>query len=285
VDGGSSADAASATDLPPPEHGFQVATPEVTIAPGEEVTYCYYTSLPNTAEVGVKKWESKMASGSHHMIVYFSEAASEPDGTLDTTCAGMGQAVWTYAASKPDHHQDMPAGVGMTVGARQPAVIQMHYLNSGDAPIVARVTLNGHTYEDGAAYVKAAAYVTFNTQINVAPGQSGSVTGTCAVPAGAKFFTMSTHSHRFATLATISDGDAMLVETEDWEHPVIADWTDDPHFQFGAQLTYHCEYYNFSDAPVRTGNSAQSDEMCMAVGYFFPAQGPVFCLDSMVIGG
>ena len=34
---------------------------------------------------------------------------------------------------------------------------------------------------------------------------------------------------------------------------------------------------------VQTGDSAETDEMCMAVGYFFPATGPIFCLNSFVV--
>ena len=276
-------DAAVETDLPVPESGFQVVTPNLTIEAGQEITYCYYTTLPPEAEVGVKKWESKMTPGSHHLIMFFLDAPGQPDGTVDTACGGGTAApVWTYAASEPEHDQVMPEGVGMTVAAGQPVMIQMHYLNASEEPLEAHVTLNGHTFEGD--YIKAAAYVTFNTQINVPPHSAGSVTGVCDVPPGVKFFTMSTHAHHFSTLAQVSDADVgtMLVETDDWEHPDVADWQDDPFFSFGSKLTYHCEYQNDTDNVVRTGDSAATDEMCMAVGYFFPATAPVFCLDSQV---
>ena len=39
----------------PPERGFQVASPDVTIKPGEEVTYCYYFRTPNTETLVIKK--------------------------------------------------------------------------------------------------------------------------------------------------------------------------------------------------------------------------------------
>ncbi len=40
---------------------------------------------------------------------------------------------------------------------------------------------------------------------------------------------------------------------------------------------------NPTSAAVKTGESAVTDEMCMAVGYFFPAERAVACLDSTVI--
>jgi hypothetical protein len=32
---------------------------------------------------------------------------------------------------------------------------------------------------------------------------------------------------------------------------------------------------------ITTGDSAQTDEMCMASGYFFPATKPVFCYNTI----
>ena len=48
--------------LPPPARGFQVTTPEVTIMPHQEITYCYYFHTPNTENMVIKKWSSSMTS-------------------------------------------------------------------------------------------------------------------------------------------------------------------------------------------------------------------------------
>jgi hypothetical protein len=34
---------------------------------------------------------------------------------------------------------------------------------------------------------------------------------------------------------------------------------------------------------VTEGQSAATDEMCMAVGYFFPATAPKFCINSFAV--
>jgi hypothetical protein len=275
-------------ELPPPDDGFQIITPEMTFAPGAEETWCYFTTIDAGRDMGIKRWQSRMTAGSHHMIMYFYDGALPvAEGTLTRDCNITGGGgippTWTYASSQVDGNSYMPDGVGMTVKASQAAVVQMHYFNSSDSELVAHVTINGHAYAEGTAYQKASPYITFNTQINVPPGQDSSVTGTCAVPSGAKFFLMSTHTHRFGTLTRVSDGSQMILESTDWEHPETLEQTDAPFLEFQNSLTYHCEYHNFTNQTVTTGDSAETDEMCMAVGYFFPATGPVFCLNSLVV--
>jgi hypothetical protein len=73
----------------------------------------------------------------------------------------------------------------------------------------------------------------------------------------------------------------MLVDTDDWEHPEVALW--DPSYEFSGNLDYRCEYFNTLNQPLTTGDSAETDEMCMAVGYFYPGDRPVLCVNSFVV--
>jgi hypothetical protein len=270
-------------DPPPPENGFQLVSPDIEIASGEEVTYCWYTTIDIDQAVGVKKWSSTMTPGSHHLIVYFTGSEEQPDDTITQDCGGFGAGlppVWTYSAQTPEAENPMPAGVGMTVNAQQKLFVQMHYLNVTPNPISAHVVINAETYAEGEQYEPASPYITFNTEINLGPMEAGSVEGTCDVPAGKKFFTLSTHAHRRATRTYVMDGDTMLFDSDNWEHPGATDWRQAPYYEFNGALTYHCDYQNDLDQPVTTGDSADTDEMCMAVGYMFPATSPTYCLNS-----
>ena len=59
----------------------------------------------------------------------------------------------------------------------------------------------------------------------------------------------------------------------DWEHPGVGAWNA-PSFlttAAGDSFKYSCAYENTSSTPVTVGETAASNEMCMAVTYWFPA--------------
>jgi hypothetical protein len=293
---GSGPDAMPGADLQPPPagQGFQLKSPEITIPKGEEHTYCWYTTIPLTAATGVKKWESHMTPGSHHLIVFMTSSAMQPDGTLIDGCGllgggGLGNLpVWSYSAQVEDQVAPMPTGVGMQVNASQHVFVQMHYLNLTDQDEKVHVTINGWTYQPTDTYMKAAAFVTYDTGIQI-PGGVGMPYDTKQVqcsntPVGVQFFAMSTHSHRRSKETMVYDNGVQILDSTDWQHPTIKNFqTDAPtwdFYQFKGQLSYECKYVNDLTAPVYTGDSAATNEMCMAVGYFFPADGgPVFCIN------
>jgi hypothetical protein len=136
-------------------------------------------------------------------------------------------------------------------------------------------------YTSGIKY-KAASMTSYNTQIDVpaatasGPGTQ-TVQGTCNAPAGSNFFIVTTHTHKHATLAEVnyvSGGQSQnLVDTTDWEHPDVRLWNS-PNFLTlgpGDSFTYSCSYSNSGSSPVLVGDTAASNEMCMLIGYYFPA--------------
>ena len=272
---------------PAPQNGIQITTPDITLNPGDEIFKCYYTTLSNTAEVGAVKFQSWMTPGSHHFILYSTKTATRPDGTLED-CTRIGGAgtdpnttpIWMYASQDPQHEMDMPQGVAMPLIAHQPVIFNMHYINTSSQPMTVHVTQN-IDYATG-SYTRAGAFVTFNTMISIPPGGTQTVSGNCQVPAGVNFFTMSTHSHKRTVEAkaqkwTNNAPGEMLVDTTDWAHATISNWSN-PFLTFapGEQLYYSCSYRNDTNMTITVGESAEANEMCMAIGYYFPA-GTAFC--------
>ena len=287
-------DAAPSADLAPPPagQGFQLKSPEITLQPGEEQTYCWYTTVPLTAATGVKLWESRMTPGSHHLIVFMTQNAIKPDGTLEPNCGLSGGGglnslpIWSYSAQTEEQQAPMPDGVGMAINANQHLYVQMHYLNTSDQDLKVHVTINGWTFPAGTSFMKAQAFVSYNTQIDIPAGvgMKASATGTCSnVPKGVNFFALSTHSHRRSVETKVFDGSNQILDSTDWQHPTIKSYlTDAPtwkFYQFQNSLTYTCNYVNDLNQEVVQGDSAATNEMCMAVGYFFPADQPVFCFN------
>ncbi len=289
-------DGGGTVDPPPPARGFQVVSPDITIMPGQEVTYCYYFRTPNTEEMAIHKWSSVMTPGSHHMIMYTTPTERMPAGTVSQgACGGFSlgnMPSWTYSAQTPTAEAALPGDDGagkplaQPIAPNTPAYFEMHYLNKSDVPLQAHVVLNAEALEAGVAFTRTAPFITFNGNISVPPGATNDVeVQTCNTPANVKFWGMSTHAHKQAIKTTVSDGNTVAFTSTDWEHPGSATWPTAPFFTFQTgKLTYECTYNNTGSNANRTitaGSSAETDEMCMAVGYFFPATKSLFCYNSI----
>ncbi|HUJ63254.1 MAG TPA: hypothetical protein VLX92_32370 [Kofleriaceae bacterium] len=286
---------------------FSIVTPDITLTPGEEVTYCYYFHTTNTTDIAVNKWTSLMNVGSHHLILFLGGDA-HADGLDTTNSCGLGTGgsiqnspVWVYASQVVGSEQelDLPADDGNgkplaeKIPANSEAALQMHYLNSSDNTETAHDELAAYALPSGAAYTETDAYITYNQDINIpANATNVTVTASCPVPSGVKFWEMSTHSHKQSVTTTVSDGSSAIVQSSDWEHPTVQIWGTTPFYTFtNSNLTWSCNYNNNAPPPyepngtsnadttVVAGPSAATNEMCMAVGYFFPATGPEFHLE------
>jgi len=281
--GGSGGDDATAGDAAVATSAFHLETPALEIQPGQETTYCYYTSIPTTQTLGVKRWSSTMTPGSHHVTLFFADDSSRPDGTVDQDC-GAGVPYWVYAAQTPSAEMVMPDGIGMTVPAGQKIYIQLHYANATDQVIRASARIDADAYDPAETYLPAAAYVTYRAGFSVPARSTASTGGRCAVPPDATFFALTTHTHKLGIHTTVRDGADMIFESTDWEHPGIREWKAQPFFRFSSgHLSYACDYDNPRDVAVREGPSAAANEMCMAIGYYTPATKPTFCFNDTVV--
>jgi hypothetical protein len=277
------------------QQNVQLASPQFTVMPGEELFKCWYTTLPNNVEIEATRMHSTMSAGSHHFIVYTTPTAERPDGTFEDCSARQGATsitsvpVWLYSTQDPEAELDMPDGVAMPLAANQPVYFDMHYINATQSPIVVQVKLD-FDYAQG-DFQRAGAYVTYNTNISIPPMGTQTVSGDCALPANANFFVLSTHSHKRTVEAiaaksvngTMTD---MLVDTTDWEHAAVSRYPSSPYLTFAPdeKLHYQCSYKNDTANTITDGESASANEMCMAVGYYFPSTGTSFCLNSTMFG-
>ena len=242
-----------------------------------------------------------MTPGSHHMIMFTTASDVQPVGTVSSAQCGVGGSnaqnipAWQYAAQTPTAELVLPTddGAGKPLGqeitANTPGYIQMHYLNATDAPIKVHVTLNAEAYDAGATYTKTAPYITFNGNLNIPDGSVDlPQTQTCSTPAGTKFWLLSTHAHKQAVKTSVINGmptstDVAFTST-DWEHPGTKAFMAAPFYTFsGDKLTYECRYTNHTGRTIQTGDSAVTDEMCMATGYYFPATKARICYNNFLL--
>jgi len=272
--------------LPPPAPGtgIQMQTKPFTVMPGQETFKCYHAEIPLDTELDVSEFESLMSVGSHHFILYRADGDTAPLDTItDGGCSGNFSNAWVYSSGQPRYGFKNPPGVAMVLNARQRVGFDMHYLNTTSTPINAQVTLN-MMFATG-QFQKAAPLISFNTGIAIPPNGKQTVTGDCTPGAGANFYLASTHTHKRGVLATIqrvlADGTLgeEIVRSTDWEKPTLVSWQATPFLTFkaGEKFRYSCSYQNDRNQIVTVGNSAELNEMCMAVTYFFPASAAGTC--------
>jgi len=294
-------DALPPGDVGPPElPTFQIVSPTVDVNPGDDLTFCYYFHTPNTSDLAIKKWASHMTAGSHDLIVYLTRTDLQRPPTLSTTKCGLVSngpgPVWTYSANTPDNEALLPPddGNGMPVGqllkAGQSGFLQMHFLNTTSAVLHAQVELDAYAYADGVQVTLAAPFFTLNTQIDLPAATPtptmGSVSGNCTVATDAKFFLMTTYTHKQGVHTFVQDGTTTVFDSTTWEQPGAQHWNTSPFFSFASgQLTYQCEYVNPNSYHIMSGDSTTTQEMCMVLGYYFPATDSTghMCLDSVML--
>ncbi len=281
--------------IEPPARGFQVVSKEIMIMPGQEITYCYYFRTPNTETMAINKWKSVMTAGSHHMILFTTGTTDlMPPGTVSPSNCGFGASnganpSWTYSAQNVLNEIELPLDDGtgkplaQVIAPNTAAFFQMHYLNPSDQPIFVHVTLNADALPAATAFTQTAAYTTYNFGIRIPAMTNGyTETKTCPTPAGSKFWLMSTHAHKQAVQTTVKNGTStstnIAFASTDWEHPGAQKWMTAPFYSFdNNRLTFSCTYNNPTSNIIQSGDSADTHEMCMASGYYFPATEPYFC--------
>jgi hypothetical protein len=295
--------AACATNTAAPvqqQVAFQIQSSDLTLDPGDEMTKCFYFHTPNTAAVHLDRWVSDMTPGSHHMIMFTNLGTQPADGTVDDCSFANALPIPIYLTQTAHQEVVFPSDdhgvqLAQVVQPNTPGFFQMHYLNTTDSPLTVNVAVSAYALDVTKPFTRTEIFATYNNDIAIPPHATGfNVSASCpsdpaqmAEVAGAKFWSMSTHSHKQTVQAQISDANTVALTTDDWQHPAQAEWDAPSFFSFASgQISWTCTYDNTgtnANNTIVSGQSAQTNEMCMAVGYYFPvigAFGPNGCFMS-----
>lgn len=289
------------TDSGAPFRGFRMTTPTQTLPPGTDATYCFYFRTPNTEPMAITKWSSLMSEGHHHLIMYLTANEVMPAGTMSATNCGFDNVanfsnapVWTYAAQTELNEIALPTDdgtgrpVAQIVPPNSPGFFQIHFINAGETTLIASAMLTADALDADAHFTQTAAFVTYDQSITIPPMTNNVATQkTCTTPTGAKFWSMTTHTHKQAISTEVKNGMPasadIAFQSADWEHPGTQRWASAPFYSFasgGNKLTVTCTYNNASQRTIMAGDNTERDELCMASGYYFPANNDTFCVCS-----
>ena len=258
----------------------------VTIPAGKEMLRCIYAAFPSDRGViAVPSAESHYTPGSHHLLAYRSDLTAEeipPDKTGVWDCD---DGAWQthnkgsyYEAQEPEAHRDLPIGIAHKFQPGEVVILQAHYLNSTDADLDAHVELTLHTIDPARVVHEAGSIIFSNLNVTIAAHSRARATMTCTLPQDMYPVLLWSHMHRRGVNFVAETDDAAaagalgaLYEEKNWAEPVPREFPD-PAVMLpkGSRITFSCDYENEGNTPLKFGNSAELNEMCLLHGMYWP---------------
>ncbi len=284
--------------LEPPEAGYQIVTEPFEVPPNSEVDMCSIVRLdPDDDEqiAWVNHMESLSSDNTHHMNVVIgqfsfldafvgdgaSETALEHEfGTYPCSEMPIMEAGFPIFPSQRDNQEiTLPEGVAAPLPLPLVAVFSHHYLNPHDEPLTINAALNLSTVP--ADEVEHVGGLLFDDvpDLEVPALSQRSESRTCVVDREVEIALVSTHTHEWASCATMNHYDGETGEVEEEPFYVNRLWDQPPilHFQPGTfalqpgdGVHWSCHYENPSDFPIVNNGTAEG-EMCVFAAVTWPA--------------
>ena len=240
------------------------------LAPGEEITECAIV-LPSHPQLWIASYEASERSGFHHLTV-FTAAANTPLPTANP-CTGATTNIFLIQSAHEDRDvtHGAPEYAGAAFGADAGAfVMQIHAINSTEAPMMREVWLNLHTV---ASTDKPLTWVSVSGGHTMAvPPQTKQTIKSSAAPVGyaRTLVELSGHMHAHSTEMRASFDGKLIYSTRTWAEPDSTWYTSNGvgavTIPAGQPLTWECDVNNDTDATLRFGNQVQTAEMCNLFG-------------------
>lgn len=257
------------------------------IAAGAEVEHCMFVKGPAEG-MAVNHDEVRYSAGSHHVLVYettYTEIPTEKlDGTkVDTSgvfdCSNGASDGWAITKlvsgsqnAKGTSMLSLPPGVAMKVRPNAVLLMNAHYINATAEAIKPEVRVNMYTIPESDVKEEGDILFLYNPFIFVGPNGEGRAHMRCPIHKDITIQNVQSHMHaRGAGYEAGLLGEAAPFYTN-------TKWADVPVEDFGAGLVvkagssfdYFCDYKNSEAREIHQGPRS-TDEMCMLIGSYWPA--------------
>jgi hypothetical protein len=252
-----------------------------TIPAATEVEYCKFVAIPDT---WVTRDHIEFTTGSHHVLVYQTGYTSIPtqkdNGTpVDTSgvfdCsdgATNGWSIRKLIGGSQNREGDailrFPEGVGLHVGGV--AMINVHYVNASDEPLTTDVKISFDTMPAADIVQEGDILFLYNPLISVPANGTARAHWRCPVYSDITISNVQSHMHaRGVGYEARVDSNAPFYANTHWEK-VPVNSLDGFTVKAGSKLDYYCDYQNPDARHVYQGPRS-TDEMCMLIGSYYPA--------------
>lgn len=305
-------DADLTISMDPPAQGYQLVTEPYEVPAFTEVDICSVVHLQPKGDeqlVWVDHMESLTSSGTHHMNVVLGQfsfldgflgegAAADALGTSASQLpcselSSMELGFPVFPSQRENQEITFPEGVAVPMTAPLTLVFSHHYVNTRDTPVIINAALNLSTVP--AEEVEEVGSLIFSDigDLEVAPQTRRTEARTCVVERDVEVVLVSTHSHEWATCATMNhyDGASGAVEAESfyvnkqWDQPPILHFEPETFsLSAGDGIHWACHYENDTEgALVNDGTAA--GEMCVLAAVTWPAPLSVAKIEQVVAEG
>ncbi|MFO0756827.1 MAG: hypothetical protein U0359_10060 [Byssovorax sp.] len=256
---------------------------DFTTAPGEETHYCQYMKMPEGegSEVLVTgyTWSWK---DMHHWALYRTTSDLPADVSLTEPFDCFAPGAMKYAApaslelgGSAEGDQSFPEGTGFSFKPGEIVMFQAHTLNTGNADVHPHIDLSVKLGDPAKVKDRLGLIQFYDPYIYVPAHGKAQAQMRCAVPRDITVVQATTHQHTRGKGVSVfldepgsAPAASPFLQSTDWEHPV----TDDTvmKIQKGSFIRTVCDYQG-GDHDVFQGQNKQDNEMCMYVGYYYPA--------------
>ena len=265
-------------DIPAPDPNYlDLVTPDQVIAAGEEKMFCYY--LDNHAgELAVQQLEAHQGNFGHH-VVLLTTVEPQPDGTWED-CSDQAE-MWKFRSFVLPI--PLPDGYAIKVPDGMQYVMQIHYVNTGEAPILVRDVARLKKVDAAAVQTWVATLTTNRLDVSIPPGPL-SVSFDCTIDQDLDLLLVGGHMHEHGARFSIDIGsspsavDDELYLVDPWQPsfrnlpPVSLFFSAPHHLTAGSVIRTTCEWMNDTNQTI-----AFPSEMCTAFGYLAGTDQPFHC--------
>ena len=282
ITGNSLPDLLSAMDKPDlaaqgsgPDAGLDTVTlamDSFVVPKGGEVYKCQDFVNPFGGDAEIQKFESHMAAGSHHVLLFYKQNVVA-NGALED-CSGLEFAATPYGSQRSNDSVTFPAGVAALIPGGTGLRIQSHYLNATQAAITATVQITFHKAAAGSVKDHAGVLFLVNPNLSIpSTGMPFTIAKRCRIPRDINLVGAGSHMHQHAVGFQATSGGNMIYQTTDWNEPQPAEFAPPMKLTAGSTVDFSCTWVNNTGTTLTFGESARTNEMCIFSAQFYPITG------------
>jgi hypothetical protein len=263
---------------------------------GEEKQGCHRARFPRRQEMEVNRVQMFVRGGSHHVHLYRpynGEVVYPPKDCPFAVDFSKWQLV--TATQNPILDWQLPPGVAINFQARQPLMIQTHFVNAQalDVRGAAKAKIKLHPMDPATVTAHGGALFGQDRTVVVPPGDHVQIsrcalTGDAATGRQLTIMALTGHYHfrgtEFTVYRTRADGTLgeLVYEHHGYDDPTVTQYPNalwSGVLAPGEGLEWWCRYRNDTLEPFRFGANTQANEHCNLFGFYYPTETPQEAID------